>query len=76
MAGTASHLPAVRLLKPLPNHFQTSSMRHIMDDLFRRYLAIKTTIEIARLRSKVSMMSYVTESIALVWMPRSKEDDD
>jgi hypothetical protein len=51
-------------------------MRHIMDDLFRRYLAIKTTIEIVRLRSKVSMMSYVTESIALVRMPRSKEDDD
>ena len=47
-----------------------------MDDLFRRYLAIKTTIEIVRLRSKVSMMSYVTESIALVRMPHSKEDDD
>ena len=40
------------------------------------YEVLKTTYDIVRLRRKVSMMSFVSESICLVRIPRVVHDEE
>ena len=40
-----------------------------MDQLMKEFIAIRTTVDIMKLRGKVSLMSFISRSIALVRMP-------